>query len=145
MFETKKHRMTKQRQVILDELRKLDTHPNADEIYQIVKKKIPNISLGTNITNFCFFIRVVRAIRRIRVPRTASFGLSATQVGLGLQSSIFDLQSSPFFRYSLAHASNRPSRMAWRMSRASCSRVCRLWMESRVLASISWAMIRWRR
>jgi len=51
MLEIKKHRMTKQRQVILDELRKLDTHPNADEIYQVVKKKIPNISLGTVYRN----------------------------------------------------------------------------------------------
>ena len=44
-------RMTRQRRVILEELRKVDTHPSADEIYEIVRKRLPRISLGTVYRN----------------------------------------------------------------------------------------------
>ena len=44
-------RMTHQRRLILDELKKLKTHPTADEIYVIVRKKMPRISLGTVYRN----------------------------------------------------------------------------------------------
>jgi Fur family ferric uptake transcriptional regulator len=44
-------RMTQQRRVILEELRKLDTHPSADEIYEVVRHRIPRISLGTVYRN----------------------------------------------------------------------------------------------
>ena len=44
-------RMTHQRQVILQELRKTKTHPCADEIYFLVRKVIPNISIGTVYRN----------------------------------------------------------------------------------------------
>ncbi len=40
-----------QREVILEELRKVTSHPTADEIYMIVRKIIPNISLGTVYRN----------------------------------------------------------------------------------------------
>lgn len=40
-----------QREVILEELKKVITHPTADEIYMIVRKIIPNISLGTVYRN----------------------------------------------------------------------------------------------
>lgn len=44
-------RMTKQRKVILDVLKSTTSHPTADWIYERVKKKIPNISLGTVYRN----------------------------------------------------------------------------------------------
>ncbi len=44
-------RMTKQRKVILDELRKACSHPSADEVYEIVRKRLPRISLGTVYRN----------------------------------------------------------------------------------------------
>ena len=44
-------RMTHQRRVILEELRKVKTHPSADEIYEIVRKRLPRISLGTVYRN----------------------------------------------------------------------------------------------
>lgn len=44
-------RMTRQRQVILEELRKVNTHPSADEIYEMVRKRLPRISLGTIYRN----------------------------------------------------------------------------------------------
>lgn len=43
--------MTTQRKVILEELRKLDTHPSADEIYEVVRLRLPRISLGTVYRN----------------------------------------------------------------------------------------------
>lgn len=46
-----KLRMTQQRQVILDELRKVNTHPTADEIYQTVRHRLSRISLGTVYRN----------------------------------------------------------------------------------------------
>ncbi|MFW6281848.1 MAG: Fur family transcriptional regulator [bacterium] len=46
-----KHRMTKQRKLILEVLRSTTTHPTADWIYEQVKKEISNISLGTVYRN----------------------------------------------------------------------------------------------
>lgn len=51
MQKEKKQRITRQRKTILEELRKVTTHPAADEIYQIVKKRLPKISLGTVYRN----------------------------------------------------------------------------------------------
>ena len=42
---------TNQRRIIIEELRKLKTHPTADELYLIVRKKLPQISLGTVYRN----------------------------------------------------------------------------------------------
>ena len=38
-------RMTKQRMVILEELRKVHSHPTADELYAMVRARMPRISL----------------------------------------------------------------------------------------------------
>ena len=46
-----KYRMTNQRQVILEEIQKVNTHPTADEIYEIVRRRLPRISLGTVYRN----------------------------------------------------------------------------------------------
>ena len=51
MAKHKKHRVTRQRQMILEELRKVTSHPTADEIYQMVRSRLPNISLGTVYRN----------------------------------------------------------------------------------------------
>ncbi len=48
---SKNTRMTKQRKAILEVLKNTNSHPTADEIYEEVKKKIPNISLGTIYRN----------------------------------------------------------------------------------------------
>jgi Fur family ferric uptake transcriptional regulator len=44
-------RNTVQRRVILDELRRLTTHPTADELYGLVRRRIPAISLATVYRN----------------------------------------------------------------------------------------------
>ena len=44
-------RNTLQRQVILEELRKLTSHPTAAGLYRIVVRRLPKISLGTVYRN----------------------------------------------------------------------------------------------
>lgn len=39
--------MTKQRRAVLDVIRQLDGHPDADEIFRRVRSTLPRISLGT--------------------------------------------------------------------------------------------------
>ncbi len=46
-----KLRMTRQRRVILEELRKMESHPTADEVFQVVRKRLPRMSLGTVYRN----------------------------------------------------------------------------------------------
>jgi Fe2+ or Zn2+ uptake regulation protein len=46
-----KYRVTLQRRVILEEVRKVNTHPTADEVYAMVRKRLPRISLGTVYRN----------------------------------------------------------------------------------------------
>jgi Fe2+ or Zn2+ uptake regulation protein len=40
-------RYTRQRAAVFDYLRAVDWHPTADEVYQAVRRRIPNISLAT--------------------------------------------------------------------------------------------------
>jgi len=44
-------RQTKQRQIILEELRRSRKHPTAAELYESVRKRLPRISLGTVYRN----------------------------------------------------------------------------------------------
>jgi len=44
-------RLTNQRRLILEELKAVTTHPTADEIYGMVRQKMPRISLGTVYRN----------------------------------------------------------------------------------------------
>jgi len=44
-------RMTRQRRIILEEFHTPGKHPTADEVYARVRKKLPNISLGTVYRN----------------------------------------------------------------------------------------------
>lgn len=56
--------MTHQREVILNEVRRANTHLTADEIYERVRKRLPRISMGTVYRNLdilatCGLIRKV--------------------------------------------------------------------------------------
>ena len=44
-------RKSKARDVILEELRKLKSHPRGDELFDIVRRRLPRISLGTVYRN----------------------------------------------------------------------------------------------
>ena len=51
MFNEKQLRMTPQRKILVEELRRLHSHPTADELYQVVRRRLPHISLGTVYRN----------------------------------------------------------------------------------------------
>jgi len=51
MLEQKTNRNSHQREVILEELQKVKSHPTATTLYKLVSKRIPNISLGTIYRN----------------------------------------------------------------------------------------------
>ena len=44
-------RLTSQRQVILEELKKVKSHPTANEVFDMVRKRLPRIGLGTVYRN----------------------------------------------------------------------------------------------
>ena len=50
-MNSKQERMTKQRKVIIEELSKVKSHPTAYDIYEMVRSKLPQISLGTVYRN----------------------------------------------------------------------------------------------
>lgn len=57
-------RITRQRQLILDEFKRNNTHLTADDVYERVKRKLPRVSLGTIYRNLeilseCGLIRKV--------------------------------------------------------------------------------------
>jgi len=49
--KNKMMRLTTQRQIILEELSKVKTHPTASEVYDMVRKRLPRIGLGTVYRN----------------------------------------------------------------------------------------------
>lgn len=57
MLPRSRLRLTRQRQVILEELRKVKSHPSADELYEMVRKRLPRISLGTVYRNLDLMAR----------------------------------------------------------------------------------------
>jgi len=61
--------MTTQRAIILEELGKLKTHPTADELYRIVRTRLPKISLGTVYRNL-EILSNSGLIQKIEVPGT---------------------------------------------------------------------------
>ncbi len=44
-------RLTTQRQIILEELGKVTSHPTANEVYDMVRRRLPRIGLGTVYRN----------------------------------------------------------------------------------------------
>lgn len=63
--------MTRQRKVILEALQGLRSHPTADQVYQIVRRRLPRISLGTVYRNLDTLASVglIRDIRLGGSPR----------------------------------------------------------------------------
>ncbi|MHB8994686.1 MAG: Fur family transcriptional regulator [Armatimonadota bacterium] len=56
-------RSTRQRSIILEELRAVTSHPTADDLYEMVRKRLPRISLGTiyrNLDLLCAQGEIVR-------------------------------------------------------------------------------------
>jgi len=61
--------MTRQRRIIMEELKKLDTHPTAYEVYESVRKRLPKISLGTVYRNL-EILSVFRMIQKLETAGT---------------------------------------------------------------------------
>ena len=55
--------MTAQRRLILEELRRVHSHPTADQVYELVRSKLPRISLGTVYRNLDVLVRTGQALR----------------------------------------------------------------------------------
>ena len=51
MPHRQRQRNTKQRKIILEELQKVTSHPTAVELYEMVRPRMPKISLGTVYRN----------------------------------------------------------------------------------------------
>lgn len=51
MIKKRPLRMTRQRRIILDELKKVKSHPTADQVYEMVRRRLPKISLATVYRN----------------------------------------------------------------------------------------------
>jgi Fur family transcriptional regulator, ferric uptake regulator len=58
-----KNRETNQRSIILEELRKVTTHPTASDIYEMVKKVLPRVGLATVYRNLDFLEKKGEIIR----------------------------------------------------------------------------------
>ena len=71
-------RKTRQREVILEELRKLHCHPTATGLYEIVRRELPKVSLGTVYRNLELLSRM-GIIRKLEFSRNeARFDGDAT-------------------------------------------------------------------
>lgn len=51
MEQSPNMRLTTQRQIILEELGKVTSHPTANEVYDMVRRRLPRIGLGTVYRN----------------------------------------------------------------------------------------------
>ena len=69
-----KTRMTNQRRIILEELRRVDTHPTVDELYTIVKGRMPHISLGTVYRNLDLLADMGEVLRIGSAGKMRRFG-----------------------------------------------------------------------
>lgn len=58
---------TKQRQLILEAVRTADGHPTADELFQMIRRKLPTISLATVYRNLNF-LSEIGEIRKLAMP-----------------------------------------------------------------------------
>lgn len=60
-------RHTRQRQVILEELGRVSSHPTAEEVYRLVRERLPRISLATVYRNLELLSEQGR-VARLEVP-----------------------------------------------------------------------------
>ena len=67
MRQETKTRLTRQRMLILKELRKVTSHPTAEELYGMVRERMPRISLGTVYRN----LELLAASQEIRKLESA--------------------------------------------------------------------------
>lgn len=71
-MKTISERMTSQKKIILDYLRSVKTHPNAETVYKEAKKKLPSISRGT-VYRILSNLKEKKEIQIIEAKNTAHF------------------------------------------------------------------------
>jgi len=71
MTDKKKRRNTRQRQTVLEELKKLRSHPTAAELYEIARRRLPKLSLGTVYRNL-ELLAADGTIRKLELSGTES-------------------------------------------------------------------------
>lgn len=64
-------RMTRQRRVILEELKKVSSHPTAEMVYRMARRRLANISLGTVYRNLEILSRhgLISTLKSAGLPR----------------------------------------------------------------------------
>ena len=64
--------MTRQRMVILEELKRVRSHPTADELYGMVRDRLPKVSLATIYRNLDMLARegIIQKIDSLKVYRS---------------------------------------------------------------------------
>lgn len=71
MTDKKVRRNTRQRQTVLEELKKLTSHPTAAELYEIARRRLPKLSLGTVYRNL-ELLAADGTIRKLEISGTES-------------------------------------------------------------------------
>ena len=71
MADEKPRRNTRQRQVVLEELRKLAWHPTATELYEVTRRRLPKISLATVYRNLELLAQM-GVIRKLEISGSES-------------------------------------------------------------------------
>lgn len=77
--EQKKHRDTGQRKVILETLQGLKTHPTANELHQIVQKKLSGIGLATIYRTLDYLSKTHQIIRLYSKNKEARYDGNITR------------------------------------------------------------------
>lgn len=73
MARNKSQRNTRQREVILEALRQTTSHPTAAQLYEIVRRRLPKVSLGTIYRNL-ELLEELGKIRKLQLaPAEARF------------------------------------------------------------------------
>jgi len=77
MQSKKDFRLTRQRRIILEEMRNMRLHPNACELYDAVKSRLPHISLATVYRNL-EILSEIGLVRKITISgRQKRFDINA--------------------------------------------------------------------
>ena len=71
MTADKTRRNTRQRQTVLEELKKLRSHPTPAELYEIARRRLPKLSLGTVYRNL-ELLAADGTIRKLELSGTES-------------------------------------------------------------------------
>ena len=71
MTDKKTRRNTRQRQTVLEELRKLKSHPTASELHDIARRRLPKLSLATVYRNL-ELLAADGTIRKLEISGTES-------------------------------------------------------------------------